>query len=114
MSGADGGARPTSLLAAVLASEAVVIALAIPVAVAVQDVDGRTAGIVCGGLAVLCLLLSGLVRRRWAVPVGSVLQVLLIAAGFMVGTMFFLGALFGALWITAIWLGHRVNNAGAR
>ncbi|SEG62802.1 Protein of unknown function [Thermomonospora echinospora] len=106
--------KPTSLLAAVLASEAVVIGLAIPVAVTVQQVDARIAGPVCGGLAVLCLLLAGMVRRRWAVAAGSVLQVLMVAAGFMVGTMFFLGALFGALWVTAIWLGRKVENAGAR
>ncbi|REE95593.1 DUF4233 domain-containing protein [Thermomonospora umbrina] len=114
MSGPGEAPKPTSLLAAVLASEAVVIALAIPVAVAVQDVDGRTAGLVCGGLAVACLLLAGMVRRPWAVAVGGVLQVLLVASGFMVATMFFLGAIFGALWITAIWLGRRVRDARAR
>ena len=53
--------KPTSLLAAVLTCEAVVIGLAIPVAVAVQGVDGRTAGLLCGGLAAACLLLAGLV-----------------------------------------------------
>ncbi|WP_119727754.1 DUF4233 domain-containing protein [Thermomonospora amylolytica] len=117
MSGAEGRPappKPSSLLAAVLTSEAVVIGLAIPVAVAVQGVDGRTAGLVCGGLAVACLLLAGLVRRRWAVAAGSVLQAALIAAGFMVSTMFFLGVLFGALWVTALWLGRKVQGADAR
>jgi hypothetical protein len=112
--GSGGPPRPTSLLAAVLASEAVVIGLAIPVAVTVQHVDARVAGPLCGGLAVACLLLAGMVRRRWAVAAGSVLQVLMVAAGFMVATMFFLGVLFGALWITAIWLGRKVEKAGTR
>ncbi|WP_242905811.1 DUF4233 domain-containing protein [Actinomadura terrae] len=102
------------LLATVLACEAVVIALAIPVAVAVLDVSGGTAGAVCGGLAVVCLLMAGLLRFSWAVPVGTVLQVLVIATGFMVPTMFFLGALFGALWGTAIWMGRKAREAAAR
>ncbi|TNY34573.1 DUF4233 domain-containing protein [Thermomonospora catenispora] len=106
--------KPTSLLAAVLTCEAVVIGLAIPVAVAVQGVDGRTAGLLCGGLAAACLLLAGLVRRRWAVAVGSALQIALIASGFMVSTMFFLGVLFGALWLTSLWLGRKVQENGTR
>ena len=95
------------LLAAVLACEAVVIALAIPVAVAVLDVGAATAGGVCGGLAVACVLMAGLLRFPWAVAVGSVLQVLIVATGFMVPAMFFLGVLFGALWGTAIWMGRK-------
>ncbi|MCP9966301.1 DUF4233 domain-containing protein [Actinomadura madurae] len=72
------------LLATVLACEAIVIALAIPVAVTVLDVDGATAAGVCGGLAVVCVVMAGLLRFPWAVPVGTVVQVLVIATGFMV------------------------------
>jgi hypothetical protein len=32
----------------------------------------------------------------------------------MVTTMFVLGVIVAALWITAIWLGRRVENAPAR
>ena len=102
------------VLATILTCEAIVIALAIPVAVAVLGVDGAVAGAVCGGLAGLCVVLAGLLRFGWAVPAGGVLQVLIVATGFMVPTMFFLGALFGALWVTAIWLGRKAENAGAR
>ncbi|MEU5884485.1 DUF4233 domain-containing protein [Spirillospora sp. NPDC047279] len=101
-------------MSTVLTCEAIVIALAIPVAVSVLDVSGEVAGLVCGGLAVACLLLAGLLRFPWAVPVGGALQVLIIATGFMVPTMFFLGALFGALWVTAIWLGRKAESAQAR
>lgn len=110
--GSAGPAR--RLLATVLACEAIVIGLAIPVAVAVLKVDGRTAGLVCGGLAVACLLLAGLLRFPWAVAAGTVLQALIIATGFMVPAMFFLGVLFGALWGTAIWMGRKAEGAGAR
>jgi biotin transporter BioY len=102
------------LLATVLTCEAIVIALAIPVAISVQHVDGAVAGWVCGGLAVLCVLLAGLLRHPWAIAVGSGFQVLIIATGFMVKTMFFLGVLFGLLWVTAIWLGRKAENAEAR
>ncbi|WP_396450394.1 DUF4233 domain-containing protein [Actinomadura sp.] len=114
---AEGGAAGNParrLFAMVLACEAIVIALAIPVAVAVLDVDGATAGAVCGSLAVACLVLAGLLRRPWAVPAGTALQVLIIATGFMVPAMFFLGAVFGALWWTAIWLGRKAASARPR
>ncbi|GAA1828124.1 MULTISPECIES: DUF4233 domain-containing protein [Actinomadura] len=109
---ADNPAR--RLFATVLACEAIVIGLAIPVAVAVLDVDGATAGGVCGSLALVCLVLAGLLRRPWAIPAGTVLQVLIIATGFMVPAMFFLGAVFGALWGTAIWLGRKAAAAQPR
>ncbi|QKW37984.1 DUF4233 domain-containing protein [Actinomadura sp. NAK00032] len=109
---ADNPAR--RLFATVLACEAIVIALAIPVAVAVLDVDGALAGGVCGTLALACLVMAGLLRRPWAIPAGTVLQVLLIATGFMVPVMFFLGVVFGALWWTAIWLGRKAANAQPR
>lgn len=109
---ADNPAR--RLFAAVLACEAIVIALAIPVAVAVLDVDGALAGGVCGSLALVCLLLAGLLRRPWAIPAGTVLQVLIVATGFMVPAMFFLGVVFGALWGTAIWLGRKAADAQPR
>jgi hypothetical protein len=102
------------LFATILACEAVVIGLAIPVAITVGDVDAGTAGLVCGGLAVVCLVMAGLLRFPWAVAAGTVLQLLIIATGFMVPTMFFLGALFAALWGTAIWMGRRTEQAGAR
>ncbi|MFI0374162.1 DUF4233 domain-containing protein [Actinomadura sp. 1N219] len=112
---ASAAANPVRrLFATVLACEAIVIALAIPVAVAVLDVDGATAGAVCGGLAVACVLMAGLLRFPWAVAAGSVLQLLIIATGFMVPAMFFLGAVFGALWATAIWMGRKAERARPR
>jgi hypothetical protein len=98
------------LCAMVLACEAIVIALAIPVAIAVAHADAKTAGIAGGIAAVSCILLTGLLRYRWAYAAGSLLQVLVILSGFVISTMFFLGAIFTALWITAIWLGRTVES----
>jgi hypothetical protein len=102
------------LLAAVLVCEAIVIGLAIPVAISVSGTDAAPAGIVGGTLALACVLLAGLLRFPWAVIAGGVLQVVMIATGFVVPTMFILGVVFGALWGTTIWLGRKVEGTEAR
>jgi hypothetical protein len=102
------------LCAVVLVLQAVVTALSIPVAISVAHADATTAGLTGGVLALLGVIIAGLLRYRWAYVAGSVLQILVIATGFMVTAMFFLGIVFAALWATAIWLGWRVEGAPAR
>jgi hypothetical protein len=91
-----------------------VTALSIPVAISVVHTDATTAALVGGGLALAGLIIAGLLRYRWAYVAGTVLQILVIATGFMVPAMFFLGVIFAALWVTAIWLARRVESAAAR
>lgn len=98
----------------VLVCEALVIALAIPVAISVSHADAAAAGIAGGVAALIAVLLCGLLRYRWAFIAGSLLQILVIASGFVVSVMFGLGVIFGALWITAIWLGRSVQGREAR
>jgi hypothetical protein len=102
------------LCAVVLVLQAVVTALSIPVAISVVHADGATAGLIGGVLAVAGVIIAGLLRYRWAYVAGSILQILVIATGFVVSTMFFLGIIFAALWATAILLGWRVEGASAR
>lgn len=102
------------LCAVVLVLQGVVTALAIPVAIAVDGADAARAGVIGGGLAVAGLVIAGLLRHRWAYAAGSVLQFLVIATGFVVRPMFFLGFIFGVLWVMAIWLGWRVENVQSR
>lgn len=102
------------LCAVVLSLQAVVTALAIPVAISVAHADAGTAGLIGGGLAVAGLIIAGLLRHRWAYIAGSVLQVLVIATGFVVAPMFFLGVIFSVLWCIAIWVGRRVEGIQAR
>jgi hypothetical protein len=98
------------LCGTVLIMEAVVIALAIVPAIVLEHLRAGVAGGVGGGLAVCALLLGGLVgRRAWALWAGSVLQVLVIAAGTLVPAKYILGAIFAALWITGIWLARRLQ-----
>jgi hypothetical protein len=115
-SGQSSGKRLRQLCGTVLAMEAVVIALAISPAIVLEHVHGAVAGSVGGALAVVALLLSGVVgrpRMRWALVAGTVLQVLVIAAGVAVPAMYALGAVFAALWITGIWLARHIENSTA-
>jgi hypothetical protein len=101
------------LCATVLIMEAIVIGLAIPVAITIEHVPHRSAGIAGGVLAVAAVLLAAVVGRPgqgWALTAGSVLQVAVIAAGTLVPAMYALGGLFAVLWATAIWLGHRYRE----
>jgi Protein of unknown function (DUF4233) len=100
------------LCGTVLIMEAVIIALAIAPAIALEHLHGGVAGGVGGGLAVCALVLGGLVGRRlWAFWAGCVLQALVIAAGSVVPAMYVLGVVFSALWITGIWLARRLQSA---
>lgn len=96
-----------TLCASVLVFEAIVVLLAIPVAVVVSGVSAPI-GIGVGlALMIACLVVSGSQRRSWGLPAGWVLQVLVILTGFVVPTMFFLGAIFAVLWFYAIRVGRR-------
>jgi hypothetical protein len=51
------------------------------------------------------------ITKPIAVPIGWVLQVLVIASGIIVPTMFFIGGLFALLWFFAVRNGQRVDRA---
>lgn len=104
------------LCGTVLTMEAIVIALAISPAIVLEHVHGAVAGGVGGGLAVAALLLGGVVgrpRMGWALVAGTILQLLVIAAGVALPAMYALGVIFGALWITGIWLARRIAQQQA-
>ena len=98
------------LCGTVLCMEAVVIGLAILPAIVLEHANRALAGGVGGALAVCALLIGGVVGRPhmgWALWAGTVLQVLVIAAGVVVPAMYVLGVIFAALWVTGIWLVRR-------
>jgi hypothetical protein len=98
----------------VLGMEAIVVALMTPVAITVNKVSPTLAVTVGVGLAVLCVIAAGMLKRPVGYILGSVIQVLAIATGLLVSTMFFLGVIFAALWITAIFVARRVEGATKR
>lgn len=101
------------MCAAVLSLEAVVLALTAPVAIAVSDVRPAVALSVGLGLALACVLAAGMLRTQRGYDVGWVVQGLAIALGFLVTTMFFLGAMFALLWGTADLLGRKIERERA-
>ena len=98
------------LCATVLIFEVVVIGLAIPVAITIAHASPAAAGVTGGVLAAAAVVIAGLVGRPgqgWALIAGTVFQLAVIATGVVVPVMYGLGVIFGALWLTAIWLGRR-------
>lgn len=102
------------MCAAMLSLEAVILALAVPVMISVGDVDQTLALILGLGLAVLCVLTAGALRRPEAYVIGHVIQVAAIGLGFLLPVMFFVGVMFSALWFGAYALGRRIESDKAR
>jgi hypothetical protein len=94
-------------LAGVLGLEALVVLL-IPRAIAFTTGLGPVRTGICIGVAVLLVIGAGLVRRSWGIAFGSGLQVAFVATGFMIGTMFLVGALFIAIWLRLLMLRHEI------
>jgi len=90
--------------AAVLAMEALVMGFALLLAQKHQSAMALFAG---GIIAVLFLFTAGLLKRRFGWILGSILQIAMIGYGIIVTPLFFLGVLFGALWIAAIVVGRK-------
>jgi Protein of unknown function (DUF4233) len=100
------------LCATVLIMEAIVIGLAIPVAVQIDHLAAGRAGWTGGVAAVAAVLLAVAAGRLLNVTLvaGTLLQVFVIVSGVIVPVMFFLGAIFAALWCIGIWLGYRAER----
>jgi hypothetical protein len=84
--------------AGTLALEAIVLLLAIqPIRIMGGDLSGWGVGAVVA-LAVLCAVIAGSMKRRWAWAAGTVLQVLLLACGLLHWSLAALALIFGAAW----------------
>jgi hypothetical protein len=97
------------LCAAILLLEAIAFGLSTPVLISVAGVATATGLWIGLGLTVACLLVAGLLRFGWAYWLGWAIQVAAIAVGFVVPTMFVLGAIFLGLWATAWVLGRKIE-----
>ena len=100
----------------VLIMEAIVIGLAIPVAIQIDHLAPGSAG-AAGGVAVAAaVIFAGLTRRMLTAALvgGSLLQVFVIVSGTTVPVMYFLGAIFAALWIIGIVLGRYIDRPAGR
>ncbi|WP_369199996.1 DUF4233 domain-containing protein [Streptomyces sp. PU-14G] len=100
--------------ASTLIGEFFIIGFAGLVAMRTSDLSVSTVWTVSGIAMVLCVLLCGFLTRPGGVQLGWALQIALIASGFIVPTMFFLGACFAALWWASVHFGRKIDEAKAR
>lgn len=98
------------LASSVLVMETFVMSFALLLAMKDHSSDVLILG---GVIAVLCLLAPGLLKKKSGWIIGWVLQVALIAYGFVVTSMFLVGAIFLGLWIAAILVGKKGEAARA-
>jgi membrane-bound metal-dependent hydrolase YbcI (DUF457 family) len=103
-----------TLCASTLIGEFFIIGFAGLVAMKDPDLSTSTVWLVSGIAMLLCVLLCGMVTRPGGVALGWALQIALIASGVFVPTMFFMGAVFAALWWASVHFGRKVDEAKAR
>ena len=97
------------MASSVLVFETLVVLFFALVAMKLSSLGTGTVWAICGPAMVLCVLLCGMLKRSWAYQVGWALQIALIAAGFVVGDMFFVGGFFALLWYWALQAGRRID-----
>ena len=102
------------LCATTLICEFLVIGFAGLVAMQTSDLSAGTVWAVSGTAMAVALLLCGMLGRPGGVLLGWVLQGGLVAAGFIVPTMFFLGACFAGLWWASVHFGRKIDEAKAQ
>jgi hypothetical protein len=90
--------------AAVITMESFVMGFAL--LLAMED-HGSLAITIGSVIAISCLLTAGMMKKKIGWIFGSVLQVALIAYGAVVTPMYFMGALFGGLWVAAYYFGKK-------
>ncbi|MGI8888816.1 MAG: DUF4233 domain-containing protein [Nocardioidaceae bacterium] len=98
-----------TMCASVLAFESIVLGLATPVLITVQDVSKPLALSLGLGLAIVAVVIAGLLRAEWAYYLGFALQAAALGMGFLVSAMFALGVIFGLLWTMAYVLGKKIE-----
>lgn len=121
MSGASPGSVPAgvprprrslvqSLLSIVLALDAMLVFFVMLTAYGLHvlpDWVVFTSGV---GLIVVLVGTGRVISKPWGIWLGHALQVVLIALGFVLLPMFFVGAIFAALWVYCFFVGRRLDR----
>lgn len=99
-----------TLATIVLGFEVIVVALA---ALVIFGLGALPPWLALGGGAVLGLAMVAvllLLRYEWAFVAGWILQLIMVAAGFLNPAMFFVGGMFAAMWAYCMIAGSRIDN----
>jgi hypothetical protein len=107
------GRTTARLAASSLVLEALLVFFATLAALPLLDRPASSVWLVGGGLGVACLVVAGLVRRRIGIVLGTLLQVAVVATGFWLPAMFFMGAVFAGLWLWMVSIGARIDRETA-
>jgi hypothetical protein len=102
-----------TLCSSTLIGEFFIIGFAGLVAMKDPSLSVSTVWLVSGVAMLLCVLMCAMVTRPGGVALGWVLQIALIASGIFVPTMYFMGAVFAALWWASVHFGRKVDEAKA-
>ena len=98
------------LASSVLVMESLVMGFALLLAMK----DHSSSVLIIGAvIAIACLLTPGLLKKKFGWVLGWILQAALLAFGFVVTSMFLVGAIFLGLWIAAILVGKKGEAARA-
>ncbi|WP_394768383.1 DUF4233 domain-containing protein [Lacisediminihabitans sp.] len=102
-----------SLLSIVLLLEAVLVFFIALTAFGLRVLPAAAAFGGGAALLVALLVVGRLVRYRWGVWLGWLAQAVLLATGFLLPLMWFIGAVFAALWIYCAITGRRLDRRNA-
>lgn len=97
----------------VLVFEWLILALGVPVAINTAGVPARGAWLFLGVTTVLIAAAVGLITRPVGVALGWAVQVCILMAGLLVPLLAVLGVIFAVLYLSAIRLARRVDEARA-
>jgi len=101
------------LLAAVIASESVVVFFGALVAMSLDRTEGGsgTTWLVLGSIvAVLCIVDAGMLRRPWGVTLGWFLHLATLVSALVVPMMFWVFVIFCGLWVVALVQGRKIDD----
>ncbi|UFU05238.1 DUF4233 domain-containing protein [Ruania halotolerans] len=65
-------------------------------------------------MTVLCAVAARLQRTRIGLVLGSIAQVIFLLGGLVIPAMWFVGGVFIVVWITAVWLGTKIDRERAQ
>lgn len=102
-----------SLLSIVLGLEAFLVFFVALTAFGLKAVEPLTAFIGGAALILALVVVAGLLRHRWAIGLGWVLQAVLVATGILLPIMYAIAAGFLGIWIYCFITGRRLDRAKA-